>query len=98
MAAEAIMRAQLAKTSRELSQESTDLREAVDSLRSVVKANRNATARGRRRLMFGLVLGGALVYHVDPEHGHQRRAASVRRLRSVVGKGHAGASRSAGSA
>ncbi len=97
VAAEAILRAQLVKTSRDLSRESTDLREAVDSLRAVVKANRKARARGRRRLIFGLVLGGALVYHADPEHGHERRAATARRLRSAVGSPQTGASRLAGS-
>jgi hypothetical protein len=84
VAAEALLRAQLAKTSRELSHESADLRETVDSLSAVVlSANRRATARGRRRLVLGLALGAMLMYHFDAEHGRERRAAATRRLRAV---------------
>jgi gas vesicle protein len=82
---DAVLRAQLAKTSHELSRESTDLNRAVSSLNSVIKANRKAAARGRSRLIGGVLIGAVLMYHLDSEHGKERRQASVRRLRGVAG-------------
>jgi uncharacterized protein YjbJ (UPF0337 family) len=79
-----IIKAQLAKTSRELAHESSDLGQAVDSLNSVIKANRKAAARGRTRLIGGLVIGAAAMYHLDAEHGRQRRAATARRISGIV--------------
>ena len=92
IATEAILTAKLARasqglvsTSHELAQESTDLREAVDSLGAVAKANREVVpAHGRRTLVFGLALGAALMYHLDVENGGERRAATARRLRSLA--------------
>jgi len=81
---EAILRAQLAKTSHELSRESTDLNQAVSSLNSVIKANRKAAAKGRTRLIGGVVIGAVLMYHLDAEQGKKRRKATVRRVRSAV--------------
>jgi hypothetical protein len=82
---DAILKAQLAKTSHELSRESTDLTHAVKSLNSVIKSNRKAAARGRTRLISGAALGALVMYHVDPEHGKERRNATARRLKGVVG-------------
>jgi hypothetical protein len=82
---DAILKAQLAKTSHELSRESTDLTHAVKSLNSVIKSNRKAAARGRTRLIGGVAIGALVMYHVDPEHGKERRKATSRRLKGVVG-------------
>jgi hypothetical protein len=82
---DAILKAQLAKTSHELSRESTDLNHAVNSLNSVIKSNRKAAARGRTRLIGGVAIGAVVMYHVDPEHGKERRKATGRRLKGVVG-------------
>jgi hypothetical protein len=82
---DAILKAQLAKTSHELSRESTDLSHAVNSLNSVIKSNRKAAARGRSRLIGGVAIGAVVMYHVDPEHGKERRKATGRRLKGVVG-------------
>lgn len=71
---------QLAKTSRELAHESSDLHEAVDSLNGIIKANRKAAKRGRTRLLVGLVIGAAVMYHLDPQHGQERRADAARRV------------------
>jgi len=84
---DAVLKAQLVKTSRELSRESSDLGAAVDSLNSIIKANRRAAAKGRTRLIGGLALGAGLMYHLDAEHGQQRRAAVARRL-NLLPKGH----------
>lgn len=81
---DAVLKAQLAKTSRELAHESSDLAEAVDSLNAVIKANRKAGARGRTRLLGGLAIGAALMYHLDPSRGRERRAATGRRLVGAV--------------
>ena len=77
---DAILKAQLVKTSRELARESSDLGSAVDSLNSIIKANRKASAKGRTRLIGGVALGAGLMYHLDAEHGRQRRAATARLL------------------
>jgi hypothetical protein len=81
---DAILKAQLAKTSHELSRESTDLNRAVNSLNSVIKSNRKAAARGRTRLIGGVAIGAVVMYHVDPEHGKERRQATTHRVRGIV--------------
>jgi hypothetical protein len=81
---DARLKSQLVKTSRELAHESSDLSRAVDSLNAVIKANRKAAAKGRTRLIGGLAIGAVLMYHFDAEHGHERRAATARRLRSAA--------------
>ncbi len=84
---DAVLKAQLVKTSRELSRESSDLGAAVDSLNSIIKANRRSAAKGRTRLIGGLALGAGLMYHLDAEHGQERRAATARRL-NLLPRGH----------
>jgi hypothetical protein len=84
---DAVLKAQLVKTSRELSRESSDLGAAVESLNSIIKANRKAAAKGRTRLIGGLALGAGLMYHLDAEHGQERRAAVARRL-NLLPRGH----------
>jgi hypothetical protein len=78
------LKSELAKTSRDLAHESTDLTRAVSSLNAVIKANRKAAARGRTRLIGGVAIGATLMYHFDGEHGRERRAATARRLRGLV--------------
>jgi hypothetical protein len=75
---DAMLKAQLVKTSRELAHESSDLNAAVESLNKIIKTNRNAAAKGRTRLIGGAALGAALMYHLDAEHGRERRAATGR--------------------
>jgi hypothetical protein len=82
--ADAMVKAQLVKTSRELAHESSDLNSAVESLNRIIKNNRKAAARGRTRLIGGLALGAALMYHLDAEHGRERRAATGRLLVGIV--------------
>lgn len=82
---DAILKAQLLKTSHELARESSDLGNAVDSLNAIITANRKAAAKGRTRLIGGLVIGACLMYHLDAEHGRDRRAATARRLGVAVG-------------
>lgn len=82
--ADAMVKAQLVKTSRELAHESSDLNSAVESLNRIIKSNRKAAARGRTRLIGGLALGAALMYHLDAEHGRERRAATGRLLVGMV--------------
>lgn len=82
--ADAMVKAQLAKTSRELAHESSDLSAAVDSLNHIIRANRRAAARGRTRMLGGLAIGALLTYHLDPQHGRERRAATVRLLTRVA--------------
>lgn len=77
---DAVLKAQLVKTSRELARESSDLGDAVDSLNAIIRANRKAAVKGRTRLIGGLVIGAGLMYHFDAEHGRERRAATARRL------------------
>lgn len=81
---DAMLKAQLVKTSRELAHESSDLGAAVESLNKLIKANRRAAAKGRTRLLGGLALGAALTYHLDAEHGRERRAATARMLTGMV--------------
>lgn len=90
-AADALVSTHLAKTSHDIARESTDLREAIDSLNAALKANRHAAARGRRRLIMGLMIGAVLTYHLDPEHGSQRRTATMSRLRKLAGLDRRGA-------
>ncbi len=83
-AGDAILKAQLAKTSRELANESSDLGAAVESLNKIIRSNRRAGARGRTRLLSGLAIGAALMYHLDAEHGRERRAATARMLSDMA--------------
>ncbi|MGH2835381.1 MAG: hypothetical protein ACRDLT_15620 [Solirubrobacteraceae bacterium] len=80
---DAMLKAQLVKTSRELAHESSDLGAAVESLNKVIKTNRRAATKGRTRLIGGAALGAALMYHLDAEHGRQRRAATARAVTSM---------------
>jgi hypothetical protein len=82
---DAILKAQLVKTSRELARESSDLGSAVDSLNAIIRANRKAAVKGRTRLLGGLFIGAGLMYHLDAEHGRERRLATARRLGLPVG-------------
>ncbi len=85
---DAMVKAQLVKTSRELAHESSDLSAAVDSLNKIIKANRRAAAKSRTRLLGGLALGATLMYHLDTEQGRQRRAATGQMLtRMARGQG-----------
>jgi hypothetical protein len=81
---DAMVKAQLVKTSRELAHESSDLNAAVDSLNRVIKINQKAAAKGRTRLLGGVAIGAALVYHLDAQQGRQRRAATARLLTGVI--------------
>jgi hypothetical protein len=78
---------ELAETSRELAHETSDLGEAVASLNAVIKANRQDAAKTRSRLFVGIGIGAALAYHLDSEHGRQRRAATARLVTSAVRNG-----------
>jgi hypothetical protein len=80
----AMLKAQLVRTSRELAHESSDLNAAVDSLNRIIKTNQNVAVRGRTRLLGGVALGAALVYHLDAQQGRQRRAASARLLIGII--------------
>lgn len=82
---DAILKAQLVKTSRELARESSDLGSAVDSLNAIIRSNRKAAVKGRTRLIGGLTIGAGLMYHLDAEHGRARRLATARRLGLPVG-------------
>ncbi len=82
--ADALLKAELVKTSRELAHESSDLNAAVVSLNKIIQANRRTAAKSRTRLLGGLAMGAALMYHLDAEHGHQRRAATAQMLTRVV--------------
>jgi hypothetical protein len=73
---DAMVKAQLVKTSRELASESSDLSAAVDSLNKIIRANRRGAAKSRTRLLGGAAIGAALMYHLDSEHGRERRAAT----------------------
>jgi uncharacterized protein YjbJ (UPF0337 family) len=81
---DAMLKAQLVRTSRELAHESSDLNAAVESLNHIIKSNRRAAAKGRTRLLGGLVLGAAIMYHLDADQGRQRRAATGRLIADVV--------------
>lgn len=81
---DAMLKAQLVRTSRELAHESSDLNAAVDSLNRIIKSNRHAAAKGRTRLLGGLALGAALMYHLDADQGRQRRAATARMMVDMV--------------
>jgi hypothetical protein len=78
--ADVVLKAQLAKTSRELAHESSDLGTAVESLNAIIKKNRRAGAKARTRLLGGLAFGAGLMYHFDPDHGRERRATTGRLL------------------
>jgi signal transduction histidine kinase len=79
-----VLKAQLVRTSRELAHESSDLNAAVDSLNRIIKSNRRAAANGRTRLLGGLALGAAVMYHLDADQGRQRRAATARMMVNMV--------------
>lgn len=81
---DAMLKAQLARTSRELAHESSDLNAAVESLNRIIRANRRAAAKSRTRLLGGLAIGATLMYHLDAEHGRERRAATARLLTSMA--------------
>lgn len=81
---DAMLKAQLVKTSRELAHESSDLNAAVDSLNRIIKNNRRAAAKGRTRLIGGAALGAALMYHLDADQGRQRRAATGRLVANML--------------
>ncbi len=81
---DAMLKAQLVRTSRELAHESSDLNAAVDSLNRIMRTNRRAAANGRTRLLGGLALGAALMYHLDADQGRQRRAATGRLMTSML--------------
>jgi hypothetical protein len=83
----AAARLQLANTSRELAHETADLGVAVASLNAVIKSNRKAAAKTRTRLFFGIVIGAALAYHLDSEHGGKRRAASAQLVANAARSG-----------
>jgi hypothetical protein len=78
--ADVVLKSQLAKTSRELAHESSDLGTAVESLNAIIKKNRRAGAKARTRLLGGLAFGAALMYHLDPDHGRERRSTTRRLL------------------
>jgi uncharacterized phage infection (PIP) family protein YhgE len=81
---DAMLKAQLARTTRELAHESSDLNAAVDSLTQIIKSNRRDAARSRTRLLGGAALGVVVMYHLDSAQGRQRRAASARLLTGMV--------------
>jgi hypothetical protein len=81
---DAMLKAQLARTTRELAHESSDLSAAVDSLNQIIKANRKVAAKSRTRLLGGAALGIAVMYHLDSARGRQRRAASARLLTGMI--------------
>jgi hypothetical protein len=85
-ASDALLRAQLARTSRQLAHESSDLGQTVDSLKSTVSAERRKSlVARRRRLTRSMTLGAVLMYHLDPTSGRNRRAATGHLLKSLVG-------------
>lgn len=81
---DAMVKAQLVKTSRELAHESSDLSAAIESLNKVIRANRRAAAGSRTRLLGGLAMGAALMYHLDAQHGRERRAATGELLTRMI--------------
>ncbi len=81
---DAKLRARLDRTTRELAHESSDLNAAIDSLNRVIRSNRRAARRGRTRLLVGAGLGAGLMYHLDADHGRQRRAATARILTGMA--------------
>jgi hypothetical protein len=81
---DAMLKAQLAKTTRELAHESSDLNAAVDSLNQIIKSNRKAAAKSRTRLLGGAALGVVTMYHLDSAQGRQRRAATARLITGMV--------------
>jgi len=85
-ARDAKLRAELVRTSRELAHETSDLGAAVNSLNEMIKENRKAGAVGRTRLIVGIIVGAAASYHLDADHGHERRAATARRAKNLLGR------------
>jgi hypothetical protein len=83
-ARDAKLKADLVRTSRELAHEASDLESTVESLKAVIADNRQAGAKGRTRLIGGVVLGAIITYHLDVEHGAQRRAATAQRLKQIA--------------
>ncbi len=81
---DAMVKAQLVKTSRELAHESSDLNAAVVSLNKIIQANRRTAAKSRTRLLGGLAMGAALMYHLDSEHGRERRAATGQLVTEMI--------------
>ena len=83
-AREAKLKAELHRTSRQIAHEASDLGEVVESLNTVIKANRRAGAARRTRLLTGIVLGSVATYHLDAEHGAERRRTTGRRLARML--------------
>lgn len=81
---DAMVKAQLVKTSRELANESSDLSAAVESLNKIIRTNRRAAAKSRTRLLSGAAIGAALMYHLDSEHGRERRAATGQMVTRMI--------------
>src|SRR5579864_1242018 len=52
-----VLKSQLAKTSRQLAHESSDLGTAIESLNAIIKKNRRAGAKARSRLLGGFAVG-----------------------------------------
>ena len=76
--ADLVLKTQLARTSRELAHETSDIGAAVESLNAIIKKNRKVGAKARTRLIGGVAIGAAVMYHLDPAHGRERRAATAR--------------------
>jgi transposase len=86
-ARDAKLKVQLARTSRELSNEASDIGAAIEALNQAIESNRKAGAVGRTRLFAGIGIGAVAAYHLDAEHGRQRRAATTRRLKGLAASG-----------
>lgn len=83
-AREAKLKAELQRTSRQIAHEASDLGDVVESLNTVIEANRRAGAAGRTRLLTGIVVGTMATHHLDAEHGAERRRATVRRIAGML--------------
>ncbi len=78
--------AQLAEASAGIAQESAELEKAVTGINQAICANRRAGARGRTKLIGGLLLGAGIMYHTDPEHGRERRANTTSVVNATVAR------------
>ena len=79
-----MLRAQLARTSRELATETADMGRAVEDLNDLIRRTRRTSAKGKAGLLGGLVIGAALMYHLDPAQGRRRRAEIARAFRAAT--------------
>jgi hypothetical protein len=51
-----------------------------------VKLDRHrARVARRRRLTRNMALGAVAMYHLDPDHGRERRRANAKRIRRLLG-------------